>query len=184
MSLIEYYDKCQRTCPDLGSFYKNQLHMYLGVYTEVGELLDAFKKYLVYGKPFDLVNVSEEFGDICWYMFNELAFLTNNHPDSREKIVSMLNQMYTTFTIIEERGKEKNDDLEDLSQGIMTFLMEFNDMDFPTRLSCLYKLLFELNLNIGNILEKNISKLQIRYPEKFTQELAINRNIEAEREVL
>ena len=33
-------------------------------------------------------------------------------------------------------------------------------------------------------MEKNIKKLKVRYGEKFTQELAENRNIEKEREIL
>jgi NTP pyrophosphatase (non-canonical NTP hydrolase) len=37
------------------------------------------------------------------------------------------------------------------------------------------------NLDFENILDKNIEKLKIRYPEKFTEEKALNRNLDAER---
>lgn len=44
------------------------LHAALGCSTESGELLDAVKKHLFYGKPLDIVNLQEEVGDICWYL--------------------------------------------------------------------------------------------------------------------
>ncbi len=45
----------------------HQLHMLIGMMTELGELADAFKKHLLYGKPLDLVNVKEEGGDLQFY---------------------------------------------------------------------------------------------------------------------
>ena len=45
------------------------LHAVMGLSTEVGELLDAFKKHIFYGKPLDKVNIEEEIGDIFWYLF-------------------------------------------------------------------------------------------------------------------
>lgn len=40
------------------------------------------------------------------------------------------------------------------------------------------------NYDLEEILETNISKLQKRFPEKFTSEDAINRNLDAERKIL
>lgn len=44
------------------------LHVGLGVATEMGELIDTVKKYVFYGKPYDLVNIKEELGDLLWYI--------------------------------------------------------------------------------------------------------------------
>jgi len=44
------------------------LHGALGISGEAGELLDAVKKTIMYGKPLDKANVLEELGDIAWYM--------------------------------------------------------------------------------------------------------------------
>lgn len=41
-----------------------------------------------------------------------------------------------------------------------------------------------MNINLNHELAKNIAKLKIRYPEKFTEEDALNRDLEAERKVL
>lgn len=39
-------------------------------------------------------------------------------------------------------------------------------------------------IDLPKILDRNIEKLQARYPEKFTTENAINRNLEVERKIL
>ena len=44
------------------------LHMAVGISGEAGELLDAIKKYVVYGKELDRENVIEELGDLEFYM--------------------------------------------------------------------------------------------------------------------
>lgn len=44
------------------------LHAFVGISTESGELLDQFKKHVIYGKDFDEKNVLEELGDLLWYV--------------------------------------------------------------------------------------------------------------------
>lgn len=44
------------------------LHMAVGVAGEAGELVDCIKKYAIYGKPMDLINLVEELGDLEFYM--------------------------------------------------------------------------------------------------------------------
>lgn len=45
------------------------LHAAIGISTEAGELLDGFKKALVYGgREIDKVNIGEEIGDLMWYV--------------------------------------------------------------------------------------------------------------------
>jgi NTP pyrophosphatase (non-canonical NTP hydrolase) len=44
------------------------LHMILGLSGEVGELLDALKKAIIYRKELDIVNAVEELGDIEFYL--------------------------------------------------------------------------------------------------------------------
>lgn len=91
------------------------LHATMGVSTEAGELLDAVKKTLFYGKPLDTVNLKEEVGDLFWYM----AILCD-----------------------------------------------------------------ELGLSFEEAMERNIAKLKARYGDKFSEEMAQNRNLELERATL
>lgn len=46
----------------------NLIHMALGIAGEAGELVDAIKKHVIYGKPLDWENVTEELGDLEFYM--------------------------------------------------------------------------------------------------------------------
>lgn len=95
------------------------LHALMGMTTEVGELMDAFKRYIFYGKEIDFVNLAEEAGDSMWYW----ALLTD----------------------------------------VINTLAEISP---------------------DEVLQKNIDKLKTRYPEKFTEDNAINRDVVVERTVL
>ncbi len=43
------------------------LHAVMGLTSEAGELMDALKAHIIYGKPLDFVNLIEEKGDSFWY---------------------------------------------------------------------------------------------------------------------
>jgi NTP pyrophosphatase (non-canonical NTP hydrolase) len=72
----EYIENCLATdIPDyrrleerLEAMDLRILHAMLGIATEAGELTDAVKKHLMYGKPLDNVNLEEEAGDLMWYI--------------------------------------------------------------------------------------------------------------------
>lgn len=115
MDIKTYQEKAARTLSTCETSLLDDLHMVLGMQTEVAEIADAYKKHMAYGKELDLVNVKEELGDVTWYIAN----LCNIH-----------------------------------------------------------------GWDLRDILETNIKKLEARYPEKFTNENAINRDLEKEREVL
>jgi len=91
------------------------LHGGMGISTEAGELLDALKKHIFYGKKLDYVNISEELGDILYY----ISICMN-----------------------------------------------------------------VLGISFEEVMEKNIEKLKARYPEKFTEDKAINRDLDTERKIL
>jgi NTP pyrophosphatase (non-canonical NTP hydrolase) len=91
------------------------LHGAIGICTESGELMDALKKGIYYGKPIDLINIKEEVSDIFWYC------------------------------------------------GII---------------------LDALGVTMDEVLTINIDKLKARYPEKFTEHHAENRDLETERAIL
>ncbi|HZS43396.1 MAG TPA: nucleoside triphosphate pyrophosphohydrolase family protein [Candidatus Paceibacterota bacterium] len=44
------------------------LHAILGLASELGELADQLKKHIFYGRPLDKINLSEEAGDLVWYL--------------------------------------------------------------------------------------------------------------------
>jgi NTP pyrophosphatase (non-canonical NTP hydrolase) len=115
MNFEEYTEAVKRTVAKCDSPFEDRLHMAIGISTEAGELLDAFKKQLAYGKEIDYVNVMEEVGDLFWYIANLMRMLDINFQDT---------------------------------------------------------------------LQINIDKLRIRYPDKFSEDRALNRDLKKEREIL
>ena len=114
MKIEEYLKASERTLIDKGHDM-NLLHAAMGISTESGELMDAFKRKLFYGKELDVVNVKEEIGDVMWY----IAIL-----------------------------------------------------------------LRELDLDLEDVLQVNIDKLKARFPDKFTEKDALNRDLDKERNIL
>ena len=115
MNIKEYQLKAQRTLPTLESPIMDDMHMILGMQTEIAEIADTYKKHIAYGEELDLVNIKEELGDAMWYIAN----LCNLH-----------------------------------------------------------------GWDLCDLLDTNIKKLEARYPEKFTTEKALNRDLIKERKIL
>ena len=74
MSVLDEYEKfVDRRCKKgaeivLSVAERHVMHMVLGLAGEVGELVDAIKKSLIYSKTMDVDNVIEELGDIEFYL--------------------------------------------------------------------------------------------------------------------
>lgn len=69
-------------------------HMSRGVATEAGELLDAFKKHIDYGRPLDVENVIEELGDLEFYLEAVRQILGVTRDQVLAKNVEKLNKRY------------------------------------------------------------------------------------------
>ena len=83
------------------------LHAAMGVSTEAGELLDAVKKHVYYGKKLDEVNMLEEVGDLFWYLAilaDELGF---DFKQAMEKNINKLQARYGE-KFSEERAITRN----------------------------------------------------------------------------
>ena len=70
------------------------LHGSIGVATESGELLDAIKKHLFYGKPLDEVNLKEEIADCLWYISVMLDELDSSFEEVMETNIEKLKARY------------------------------------------------------------------------------------------
>ena len=115
MTPNEYKELCLRTEKpiniNIGVPTNRLLHAAMGMCTESGEFTDGIKRNIFYHKPFNVVNLIEELGDILWY------------------VSIAIDALGTSFE---------------------------------------------------EVMQANISKLQKRYPEGFSDEKAINRNLEEE----
>ncbi len=72
------------------------LHACMGLSGESGEVVDAFKKHLLYGKPLDRGNLLEECGDILWYMGVMIRTLGSSFDEVMQMNHDKLNKRYPT----------------------------------------------------------------------------------------
>lgn len=70
------------------------LHGAIGICTEAGELQDAIKRELFYGKKLDEVNVMEECGDLLWYIAITLDAAGFTMEEAMEKNIAKLRKRY------------------------------------------------------------------------------------------
>ena len=182
-SILEYQELAVRTCPDLGHQSTNERHMNLGVITEIGETLDIFKKYMAYNKPMDLVNLGEELADIVWYIVNKCALENLPLDDNYQEVLDQTAELLETkmFTVPDLAVELK-------TEAILVLILNAycapvnNIFSAPiVQIAFLNHIASWFDLDFGDCLSNNIDKLRVRYPEKFTEENAIERNLEAER---
>lgn len=70
------------------------LHMTSALPGEVGELLDAIKKYVIYNKPLDRENVIEELGDLEFYLQGLRDALDISREETIEANILKLTKRY------------------------------------------------------------------------------------------
>lgn len=188
-SLEEYRLLAVRTLPDLGSRNNNLLHMEAGIAGEfLGEAVDILKKTFAYKKPLDKVHLGEELADTVWYCagvetINKLPGTIISFDE--EAIASVENIKNQTTTYIKESVEISSSSIETECLGVI--LANKRAVDSTNRGAILaiigicMGICEVLEIDFWQALTNNISKLQVRYPEKYTNEAALNRDLAAER---
>ncbi len=183
MNLKEYEIESQRTFAyrqlPLNESRTDLLHCAIGICTEAGELIEALEEN-------DKINVAEEIADQMWYASNLLRMI---YVD-----VSTINFITTTITGIEFTNKFSKQSVVLSSQLLDLFKKSIyygKDLDlYEVKkltihiINNLMNLSNSLELNIEKLLDNNINKLRIRFPEKFSKENALNRDLDSERKEL
>lgn len=155
------------------------LHATVGLATELGELLPLAKHSR------DIVNVKEEIGDLCWYLAIIDRFLISNG------------------FVLEIAKYEKDLLFEEAEHGLLYLtlnkLLDQSKKNFiygkPYELTLLFNTTMKLHgclmtickfycFDIDEIRSTNIAKLKKRYGDKFSAAAALNRDVNAEREIL
>lgn len=178
------------------------LHSAMGIVTEVTELYEILEK-----PSFDLINLREECGDSTWYCgvaIDELQINLNSFCDKVNDRIKEELKAEGTYGIIQRKFLKKSYFTKRLNKSIV---VAGNLLDLMKK-GCFYnveklvlaryeELLIETFVNMSLILELgsynlnetfeiNIAKLhKKRFKNKrFTEEEAINRNLEEERKTL
>ena len=110
MEINNYQKEAARTCAAIDGGIIDDLHMVLGMQTEVAEIADVYKKHIAYGKELDLVNIKEEIGDTIWYFAN----LCNMHGwDLRDIMQTNIDKLKSRYPDKFDSEKAINRDLEE-----------------------------------------------------------------------
>lgn len=177
MTYNEYQIAASRTCASLANDKLNARHMKMGVISEIGELVDAYKKELAYGKTIDLVNISEEWADVSWYLGNE----ANRLKVELQEVIDFTTEFPDDFNI-EDSLLGFTGEFATVQHECSTYTKELLEEVITNMFNCWVYIGKEfLKIDTNKALENNIAKLKARYPNSFTQEAALNRNLDAER---
>lgn len=162
MNFKQYQEDAKRTCPSLGSDKLDLCHMVLGMYSELEEYMNAT----------DDVNRSEECSDINWYLANYCTFRGYSLDDLYNE------ELYNGFSFVINVAK-----LQDLIKKYIAYGKDINTVVEIELLESIAHNIMHMyrGIDIFRSLQNNIDKLKVRYPEKFTEECAINRDLVAER---
>lgn len=121
--LLTQFDKMTLALAKAGSLIKeeltpeqaNMLHMVIGISGESGELLDAFKKHVVYQKPLDVENVKEELGDLLFYMSNLMQSVGLTFEEILQHNIEKLSVRYSSGSYSNEQAQERADKVGEYS---------------------------------------------------------------------
>lgn len=160
----------------------DMLHCAIGICTEVGELEEAFGNV---DEEYDFTNIGEEIGDQMWYISNLSNYINLNMED---RIFLVKPTYYESNKYYLGENLQLSCRLMDIFKKHIYYNKELNTVDIKDiifdMVVNLNNLSHSLGLDLKEIMNKNISKLRIRFPEKFTEELAENRNLNEERKSL
>ena len=184
MNIKEFNIESERTMSDMFHLTDEKdfrlLHGAIGIVTEIGEIFEALEKRKV-----DIVNIGEEVTDVYWYLAifqREYAFEVDTSSQEFSKIgySSMENLTAHAFVLssnLLDKFKKKvfyNKTIDWVD--IFDLCQEIN--------YCMMNLLDWINVPMDVALRNNIAKLKVRFPDKFSSDDAITRNLDAERKEL
>lgn len=168
MKIKEYQEQAKRTCPTLENTKLDLSHMVLGIFSE-------YEEYIVAKHNDDIINQSEECSDIMWYIANYCTFRGYD--------------LESLWNVRVFNGKDFTVNVSILQDYIKKHIAYNKSIDSYKECDTISHILYNLQFMYGTIdwkqsLQNNINKLKIRFPEKFDENLAKNRNLELERKEL
>lgn len=137
----------------------------------MGRAADIQKRMVFYGKKQDKPLEMRSFPEIKVKLME--SRLTNS-----DDTIQLLHAVTGLITEIGEMSEGILDIIEDKPDPV-NFQEECGDLDWYLQVLC-----HILKTSLDQIQAVNVAKLQKRYPQKFTEEAAVNRDLQGERRVL
>lgn len=182
MDLDEYQVGTRRTRTPQPTKRADFLHCNIGFKGEVGELLEIIKKDQFFGIPFDRDRVVKEAGDVLWYFASllDLFDMTLNRVAKLDYDIDLVDREdpYAIAEVADDLGRKAAKVCPEPYP-----YYETNGFGLDRVTSALFFQYFKLllgllGITLEEVMEKNVEKLRIRYPEKWTAEDAASRKDE------
>jgi hypothetical protein len=189
MNSQEFISKALKTeyVPEVLLTTEAELTTALKMAIACSNIMDQIKKYIIYGKDIDIVKLSDNQSDLHWYSEDFVEYI-QERENTVEMAVPLTNNninirlLHAAIGIFTESGEMLEALLKQLQTGELdkvNYGEENGDIDWYQAIA-----LDEIGIPEEQIRKTLIAKLAKRYPEKFTQEAALNRDLTEERKVL
>lgn len=187
MDLKQYVADATRTESriDVVKTNPNALLNLLEAQVAIGSMIDQLKKNIFYGKPIDEGKFDlhrDNAGRALDYFRTIPQFKHSTHSGLSKDInidPRLFHAIIGAITEAAELGEALKHALETNTPDVVNVLEEFGDINWYEAIAvdC-------LDGDLEQILTRNIAKLKARFPDKFTSENAIVRDLEKERNIL
>lgn len=150
------------------------------IFVAAGNMLDAIKKNVFYGKPINPENWEKNLNSIS----EDLVFLDCYSSDEKTVPLRIDPRLFHALIGIATESTELIEAIikaieNDVDIDHVNVREELGDLNWYQAIA-----VDASDADWDNILEVNIAKLKKRYPDKFTADAAINRDLHAERKIL
>ena len=185
MNFIEYATLALRTVKWLPTVAEDLQHAQVGMVTELGELFDAWKKVAIYGKVVDNVNAIEEIGDVFLYV-NLLWEVMAETPEDLQLLWDESIKP-ETMEIVSTAEIDILTDLHIMTSNILSMSLADTHLimeELAPFFFAINRLIAATGFDVSDALDKNIRKLAKRYGDKYSDQAALIRDLEVERQTL
>lgn len=184
MNFIDYVPLAIRTEKPLPQMDR-LVHGCMGLITEIGEVTTELKRMAIYEKPLDeerKAHILEEIGDVLWYVaiITDAAQLPKGQlQDASTTIVPFLSaHLYEATALvlsqkcgtickmiakIKAGASKKSNFSQKMTENLIVLIV------------ALVVLTEKCGANLDKVMTDNITKLQVRYPDKYSNEAAESR---------
>ncbi len=155
------------------------IHNTIDAIVALSEILDQVKKHAFYKKPFDIpkIDAAIDTARRC------VAVLHHSRPNfpmpSTERKLDIDPRIFHSIIGIATESSELLEAMRHNDIDRVNIMEEFGDLNWYEAIG-----VDAIDTTFEEVLERVIAKLRARYPEKFTNENAINRDLDKERQVL
>lgn len=152
----------------------------INILIHAGNILDQIKKNVFYNKPYN-VEVFLDHNVKLGYAIRALSSIPLEQIELDKIKLDINPRLFHSIVGISTESTELLEALDIKGENMdnVNIAEEFGDIDWYKAIG-----VDELGINWVTILETVIEKLKARYPNKFTSEDAINRDLNKERDIL